>query len=140
MERPKRTLNTYQMKKTKNPIVLIQDLVHWTKWTSSIGKVGEIKDWKENKRKMIDFLKDLKDNSETLTISEAQGPLSPEEFYTMFIIQLTKLKDSLYQLTKLNNIHRNDFFYLLSIVESIIADNRDIVQKLEEEEILEIMD
>ena len=142
MERvkPKRTLKTYSRTKTQNPIVLIQDLVQWTKWISSVGKAGEIKDWKENKRKIIDFLNDLKDESKTLTLSEAQGPLSPEEFYTMLVIQLSKLKDTLNQLVKLNVIHRKDFLYILSMVEGIIDDNRDIIQKLEEADILEIMD
>jgi hypothetical protein len=140
MERPTRTLKTYTRTKTQNPIVMIQDLVQWTKWISSVGKAGEIKDWKDNKRKMVDFLNDLKDDTETLTLSESKGPLSPEEFYTMLVIQLSRLKDTLNQLVKLNVIHRNDFLYLLSIVEGIMDDNRDIVRKLEEEEILEIMD
>ncbi len=140
MQRTTRTLKPYSRTKSQNPIVLIQDLVQWTQWISSIGKAGEIKDWKENKRKMIDFLNDLKHESETLTISEAEGPLSPEEFYTMLVIQLSKLKDTLNKLLKLNNIHRNDFIYLLSMVEDIMDDNRDLIRKLEEEEILEIVD
>jgi hypothetical protein len=132
----KRVLKRYGKKKKQNPIQFIQGLDKWIKWISSIGKVGEVKDWSSNKKEIVKFLNDLKDNTEHLELSESTGQISPVEFYTMLAIQLKKLKETLYQLIKLNVIHRNDFLYIVSIVDDIIEDNRDIIEKLEEEEIL----
>lgn len=111
-----------KIKLSSDPIKLIQDLNKFNESFDEISKVSDIgQRWKSIKKNIVDYLVNIENSFENLKFDE----VSELEFHTMLENILKNTKKSIFQAKTKNQLHKNDFDFILSVLDAVSKSNQN---------------
>jgi hypothetical protein len=136
---PRRKMNLYltrfPKKRMNDPVIILQDMNYWKTWLSDLGKLGDFGDkWKIIKKQIIEHMIKLQDQLSTIDYSNSE--FSNLEFHTILENMLKMIKNQIYKIKKDNPLYHNDVKFIISMINGIIDNNKNILETLEEENIV----